>query len=390
MIEKNWSRKALYNAVIILLTVLVPTEVLVKGINCDDVSIPFWWSEYHDLGQKYGMLFGAGSARDKDREEAAEEAAEKATEDLRSWLCLRIEEVALWYGQDYGRSGQSMNRKALSALVEEIVNDCMEEWRRERGAEFQRCNGEIEVYILGGVETEGLSAEVGDELIEKIGEGSESRDSEHLKKIKGRLLASFGIEKVEEYARSEEGIKKEEVRESASGTEKVRKDNLRVRVETNNGNFTLELYPDKAPVSVENFLQYVENNFYDQTLIHRVVKGFIIQGGGYTVGNIKKQTASPIKNEADNGLKNKKYTISMARTMKVNSATSQFFINLQDNPALDHKGKTPIRYGYAVFGKVVEGQKTIEKIGKVEARKEGPIHKPVKKVIIESMKIIKK
>lgn len=168
------------------------------------------------------------------------------------------------------------------------------------------------------------------------------------------------------------------------------KDTPKVYVETNKGDFTLELYPDKAPVTVENFLHYVENKFYDQTLIHRVRKGFVLQGGGYTIDNIKKETAPPIKNEADNGLKNNKYTISMARTNKINSATSQFFINLQNNPALDHKGNTPRKYGYAVFGKVIEGQKTIDKIGNVEAKMKDGMYRPVNKVIIEKMRVVEK
>lgn len=165
------------------------------------------------------------------------------------------------------------------------------------------------------------------------------------------------------------------------------KDNPKVHVVTNKGEFTLELYPEKAPITVENFLFYVNNKFYDETLIHRVRKGFVLQGGGYTVDNIKKETADPIKNEADNGLKNDKYTISMARTNEINSATSQFFINLKDNPALDHKGKAPAQYGYAVFGKVVEGQETIDKIGQVKAEMKDGMYRPVEKVIIESMRV---
>ncbi|MBD3180233.1 MAG: peptidyl-prolyl cis-trans isomerase [Candidatus Latescibacteria bacterium] len=168
------------------------------------------------------------------------------------------------------------------------------------------------------------------------------------------------------------------------------KDNPMVHVKTNKGDFTIELYPEKAPVTVENFIYYVKNKFYDETLIHRVRKNFVLQGGGYTVDNIKKETAKPIKNEADNGLKNDKYTISMARTNEINSATSQFFINLQNNPALDHKGTSPRQYGYAVFGKVVEGQGTIDKIGKVEAVMKDGMYRPVKKVVIESMRVVKK
>jgi len=163
---------------------------------------------------------------------------------------------------------------------------------------------------------------------------------------------------------------------------------VRVRVRTNKGSFTLVLYPKDAPITVENFLNYVKNDFYDETLIHRVRKDFVLQGGGYTSDNYKKSTDEPIKNEAENGLKNKKYTISSARAMKINSATSQFFINLQDNPALDHKGRTKRTFGYAVFGRVVEGFDVIDKIGRVKAEMRDGMYRPVEKVIIRSMRIV--
>jgi cyclophilin family peptidyl-prolyl cis-trans isomerase len=131
--------------------------------------------------------------------------------------------------------------------------------------------------------------------------------------------------------------------------------------ETSLGSFTLELDADKAPVSVENFLSYVDDGFFDGLIFHRVIPGFMIQGGGFTPDMGQKKNKAPIKNEAANGLKNLRGTIAMARTNEVNSATSQFFINLADNSFLDH---APGSYGYAVFGKVVDGLDTIDRIAK--------------------------
>src|SRR5690625_2031195 len=131
---------------------------------------------------------------------------------------------------------------------------------------------------------------------------------------------------------------------------------------TNYGDFTLELYPDKAPITVENFLSYVDSGFYDGTIFHRVIPGFVIQGGGFTEDMQQKPTEAPIKNEADNGLKNERGTLSMARTSDINSATSQFFVNLKDNAFLDHGSRD---FGYAVFAKVVEGMDVIDKIAAV-------------------------
>lgn len=131
---------------------------------------------------------------------------------------------------------------------------------------------------------------------------------------------------------------------------------------TNYGDFTLELYPDKAPITVENFLSYVDSGFYDGTIFHRVIPGFVIQGGGFTEDMQQKRTEAPIKNEADNGLKNERGTLSMARTSDINSATSQFFVNLKDNAFLDHGSRD---FGYAVFAKVVEGMDVIDKIAAV-------------------------
>lgn len=145
----------------------------------------------------------------------------------------------------------------------------------------------------------------------------------------------------------------------------------RVVVETSMGNITLELFSDKAPVSVKNFLGYVDREFYDDTIFHRVIGNFMIQGGGFDQTLKKKPVESAIINEADNGLKNDKGTLAMARTNVVDSATSQFFINLKDNDFLNHRGKSPQTYGYAVFGKVIEGMDVVDKIGRVSTERKG-------------------
>lgn len=137
-----------------------------------------------------------------------------------------------------------------------------------------------------------------------------------------------------------------------------------VTMETNLGKIVLELDEAKAPETVKNFLAYVDNGFYQGTVFHRVIDGFMIQGGGFDTALKKKPTAEPIKNEADNGLKNLRGTIAMARTSVVDSATSQFFINLVDNAFLDHRAKTAQGYGYAVFGKVIAGMEVVDRIGK--------------------------
>lgn len=148
------------------------------------------------------------------------------------------------------------------------------------------------------------------------------------------------------------------------------------------GEVTIELYSDKAPVTVENFLAYVDSQFYDGTIFHRIVPGFVIQGGGFTEQMVQKTTRSPIKNEADNGLKNEQGTLSMARTQDINSATSQFFINLKDNSFLDHGTRD---FGYAVFGKVVNGMDVINKAAAVKTGNQGPFQNvPVEPVIIQS------
>ncbi len=133
--------------------------------------------------------------------------------------------------------------------------------------------------------------------------------------------------------------------------------------ETTLGNIEIELFEKEAPISAENFLAYVDDGFYDGVIFHRVMNGFMIQGGGFEPGMKQKKTKSPIKNEAANGLKNKRGTLSMARTDVVDSATAQFFINLVDNDFLDHAGKS--NYGYAVFAEVKSGMDVVDKIAKV-------------------------
>jgi cyclophilin family peptidyl-prolyl cis-trans isomerase len=155
------------------------------------------------------------------------------------------------------------------------------------------------------------------------------------------------------------------------------------------GDIKIELYPDKAPVTVENFLGYVNSKFYDGTIFHRVIRGFVIQGGGFDAEMKQKQTGPQIKNEAGNGLKNTRGTISMARTSEPDSATSQFFINVADNPALDHRDETPRGFGYAVFGKVIEGMDVVDKIAAVPTVNRG-MHRdvPEEPVIVKSATVL--
>jgi len=157
-----------------------------------------------------------------------------------------------------------------------------------------------------------------------------------------------------------------------------------VKFTTNHGDILIELDAAKAPLSVANFLAYVRNGHYDGTIFHRVIKGFMIQGGGFDAGMSQKPTDAPIQNEANNGLKNAKYTLAMARTNAPHSATAQFFINTVDNGFLDFKSESPSGWGYAVFGKVVEGQDVVDKIEKVRTgRSGGHTDVPVEAVVIE-------
>lgn len=144
-----------------------------------------------------------------------------------------------------------------------------------------------------------------------------------------------------------------------------------VKLETSMGDITLELYPDKAPATVANFLEYVKAGFYNGTIFHRVIKSFMIQGGGLDAQMNKKPTRAPIKNEANNGLTNDAYTIAMARTGDPDSATAQFFINVVNNTALNHTAPTPRGWGYAVFGKVIKGQDVVDKIKAVPTTTQG-------------------
>jgi len=161
-----------------------------------------------------------------------------------------------------------------------------------------------------------------------------------------------------------------------------------VEMKTSMGTIKLELNDEKAPVTVKNFLSYVDEKFYDGTIFHRVIDNFMIQRGGFDTLPKRKAVKAPIKNEADNGLPNNKGTIAMARTGVIDSATSQFFINLKDNGFLNHRGKSGNTYGYAVFGKVVEGMDVVEKIGKVKTIAKSQLFRdyPEPPVIIESIR----
>jgi len=161
-----------------------------------------------------------------------------------------------------------------------------------------------------------------------------------------------------------------------------------VRMQTSMGQITIELDSENAPISCENFLAYVRDGFYEQTIFHRVIPNFMVQGGGFTQEMKQKKPKAEIKNEADNGLKNDRGTLAMARTQVVDSATCQFFINLVDNDFLNHTSKTPNGYGYAVFAKVTEGLEIVDEIAKVSTGNSGH-HQDVPKeaVIIESVTI---
>jgi peptidyl-prolyl cis-trans isomerase B (cyclophilin B) len=158
-----------------------------------------------------------------------------------------------------------------------------------------------------------------------------------------------------------------------------------VKLETSMGDIVLELDADSAPKTVANFLEYVKNGHYDGTIFHRVIDGFMIQGGGMTADMQEKSTGQPIENEADNGLKNDAYTVAMARTMDPHSATAQFFINVKNNDFLNHTAKTPNGWGYAVFGKVSQGQGVVNKIKGVDTGRSGR-HDDVPKEPIEITK----
>jgi len=166
--------------------------------------------------------------------------------------------------------------------------------------------------------------------------------------------------------------------------------NPRVEVKTTAGNFTIELYADKAPKTVANFLQYANSGFYNGTIFHRVIDGFMVQGGGFDSGMRQKTTRAPIENEAGaalkGGLRNETGSVAMARTPNPHSASAQFFINVKNNPFLDFRDESPQGYGYAVFGRVVEGMDTVLRISKVPTTTSGPFENvPQRSVTIESV-----
>ncbi len=167
-------------------------------------------------------------------------------------------------------------------------------------------------------------------------------------------------------------------------------DTVKVKFISNQGDIILELYPDKAPITVKNFINYIDMDFYKKTIFHRVIKDFMIQGGGFTNAQDRKETLSPIEIESDNGLKNDRGTIAMARTSDPNSATSQFFINLKDNDFLNFTDKTTSGWGYAVFGKVISGMDIVDKIAQVDTMvMAGQQNIPVDPIYIEDAIVLK-
>jgi cyclophilin family peptidyl-prolyl cis-trans isomerase len=167
-------------------------------------------------------------------------------------------------------------------------------------------------------------------------------------------------------------------------------DNPKIEMDTTKGKIVLELYAHKAPKTVKNFLAYVDAGFYDGTIFHRVIPGFMIQGGGFTDDMKRKEARAPINNEADNGLRNERGTIAMARTSNPHSATAQFFINTKNNDFLNHKGKSPQGWGYAVFGRVAEGMAVVDTISGVKTGTRGPFRDvPTDPVVITRVKRVK-
>jgi cyclophilin family peptidyl-prolyl cis-trans isomerase len=157
-------------------------------------------------------------------------------------------------------------------------------------------------------------------------------------------------------------------------------------IQTSAGDITVELFKDKAPISVANFLSYVKAGFYSGTIFHRVIKGFMIQGGGLTEAMSRKQTKAPIQNEAGNGLLNDRGTIAMARLTEVHSATAQFFINTKDNASLNHSSESPDKFGYAVFGKVIAGMDVVDKIESTATITKGSYQNvPVQTIVIKNI-----
>jgi len=162
-----------------------------------------------------------------------------------------------------------------------------------------------------------------------------------------------------------------------------------IKLHTNHGVISLELDADKAPDTAANFTQYVKDGHYNNTVFHRVIDGFMVQGGGFEPGMKQKPTRDPIQNEANNGLKNDMYTVAMARTSAPHSASAQFFINVSNNDFLNHSAPTPQGWGYCVFGKVIDGTDVVDKIRKVKTGSKG-MHQdvPVEDVIIEKAEVV--
>lgn len=174
---------------------------------------------------------------------------------------------------------------------------------------------------------------------------------------------------------------------STTPTQETVVKNPLVEINTSLGKIVVELDAQKAPITVENFVTYVNDGFYSQTIFHRVIPGFMVQGGGFTTDFQQKETRAPIKNEANNGLQNKRGTLAMARTMDPNSASAQFFINLTDNDFLNYR--SPQEQGYAVFGKVVDGMAVVDQIAKQPTtNRNGHADVPVNNIVIESMKVV--
>ena len=164
-----------------------------------------------------------------------------------------------------------------------------------------------------------------------------------------------------------------------------------IHLKTNYGTVVIELYPDKAPKTVENFLAYARDAFYDGTIFHRVIDKFVIQGGGFSPGMTQKLTRAPIENEANNGLRNTRGTVAMARASDPHSATSQFFINVSDNDFLNYTAPTPAGWGYCVFGRVVDGMNIVDQIkGVVTGSKLGHKDVPLSDVLVEKVQVVDK
>jgi len=162
-----------------------------------------------------------------------------------------------------------------------------------------------------------------------------------------------------------------------------------IHLKTNHGTIVIELYPDKAPKTVENFLAYARDKFYDGTVFHRVIDKFVIQGGGFGPGMTQKLTRAPIENEANNGLRNTRGTVAMARASDPHSATSQFFINVSDNDFLNYTAPTPAGWGYCVFGRVVDGMHVVDQIkGVVTGSKLGHKDVPLSDVLVEKVQVV--